>query len=171
MKQRSIFLFVFATILACSTILKAQRTAAEYFEEGVNKSKTGDFVAALQAFNLAITMSPENAPSYYNRAMAKANLRIQQGSYSPTLGLAAGWTRQQSSGHTSNLPQTITQYSDATLSMNWEIDVFGSIRNRVKAQKENFAASKEDYNAVMVSLCAQVASAYINLRELQQESC
>ena len=42
-------------------------------------------------------------------AMAKANLRIQQGSYSPTLGLAAGWTRQQSSGHTSNLPQTITQ--------------------------------------------------------------
>lgn len=53
--------------------------------------------------------------------------------------------------------------------MNWEIDVFGSIRNRVKAQKENFAASKEDYNAVMVSLCAQVASAYINLRELQQE--
>ena len=102
-------------------------------------------------------------------AMAKANLRIQQGSYSPTLGLAAGWTRQQSSGHTSNLPQTITQYSDAALSMNWEIDVFGSIRNRVKAQKENFAASKEDYNAVMVSLCAQVASSYINMRELQQE--
>ncbi len=39
----------------------------------------------------------------------------------------------------------------------------------MKAQKENFAASKEEYNAVMVSLCAQVASAYINLRELQQE--
>lgn len=102
-------------------------------------------------------------------AMAKANLRMQQGSYSPTVGLAAGWTRQQSSGNTSKLPQSVSQYSDASLSMNWEIDVFGSIRNRVKAQKENFAASKEDYNAVMVSLCAQVASAYINLRELQQE--
>ena len=102
-------------------------------------------------------------------AMAKANLRIQQGSYSPTLGLSAGWNRQQSSGNTSSLPQTITQYADASLSMSWEVDVFGSIRNRVKAQKENFAASKEEYNAVMVSLCAQVASAYINLRELQQE--
>ena len=75
-------------------------------------------------------------------AMAKANLRIQQGSYSPTLGLSAEWNRQQSSGNTSSLPQTITQYADA---------------------------SKEEYNAVMVSLCAQVASAYINLRELQQE--
>lgn len=102
-------------------------------------------------------------------AMAKANLRIQQGSYSPTFGLSGGWTRQQSSGNTSSLPQSITQYTDATLSMNWEIDVFGSIRNRVKAQKQNYAASQEDYNAVMVSLCAQVASAYINLRELQQE--
>lgn len=67
------------------------------------------------------------------------------------------------------MPQTITQYADASLSMSWEVDVFGSIRNRVKAQKENFAVSKEEYNAVMVSLCAQVASVYINLRELQQE--
>nr|WP_129734045.1 TolC family protein [Parabacteroides goldsteinii] len=102
-------------------------------------------------------------------AMAKANLRIQQGSYAPTLGLSAGWNRQQTSGNTSSLPQTTTQYADAALSMSWELDVFGSIRNRVKAQKENFAASKEEYNAVMVSLCAQVATAYINLREMQQE--
>lgn len=102
-------------------------------------------------------------------AMAKANLRSAQGSYAPTFGLNAGWNRQQSSGNISQLPQSITQYSSATVDMNWEVDVFGSIRNRVKAQKENFAASKEEYNAAMVSLCAQVASAYINLRELQQE--
>ena len=38
------------------------------------------------------------------------------------------------------------------------------IRKRVKAQKENFAASKEEYTGVMVSLAAEVASAYINLR-------
>ena len=53
--------------------------------------------------------------------------------------------------------------------MSWELDIFGSIRKRVKAQKENFAASKEEYTGVMVSLAAEVASAYINLRELQQE--
>lgn len=102
-------------------------------------------------------------------AMAKANLRSAQGSYSPTLGLSAGWTRQQSSGNINQVPKAITQYSSATVDMNWEVDVFGSIRNRVKAEKENFAASKEEYNAAMVSLCAQVASSYINMRELQQE--
>ena len=101
--------------------------------------------------------------------MAKANLRMERGNFFPTIGLNAGWTRQQSSGNTSELPQSTQHYYDASLNMSWELALFGSIRNRVKAQKENFAASKEEYTGTMVSLCAQVASAYINLRELQQE--
>ena len=101
--------------------------------------------------------------------MAKANLRMERGNFFPTIGLNAGWTRQQSSGNTSELHQSTQHYYDASLNMSWELDLFGSIRNRVKAQKENFAASKEEYTGTMVSLCAQVASAYINLRELQQE--
>ena len=101
--------------------------------------------------------------------MAKANLRMERGNFFPTIGLNAVWTRQQSSGNTSELPQSTQHYYDASLNMSWELDLFGSIRNRVKAQKENFAASKEEYTGTMVSLCAQVASAYINLRELQQE--
>lgn len=100
---------------------------------------------------------------------AKANLRIERGNFLPTIGVDAGWTRQQTSGTTSELPQSTQHYYDASLNMSWELDVFGSIRQRVKAQKENFAASKEEYTAVMVSLSAQIASAYINLRELQQE--
>ena len=94
---------------------------------------------------------------------------MERGNFFPTIGLNAGWTRQQSSGNTSELPQSTQHYYDASLNMSWELDLFGSIRNRVKAQKENFAASKEEYTGTMVSLCAQVASAYINLRELQQE--
>lgn len=101
--------------------------------------------------------------------MARANLNIQRGDYYPTLGLNGGWTKQQTSGNISELPRSRQQYFNATLSSSWEIDVAGSIRMRVKAQKESFAASREEYNATMVSLCAQVASAYINLRELQQE--
>ncbi len=100
---------------------------------------------------------------------AKANLRLERGNFFPSIGFNGGWTRQQSSGLTSELPQSTQHYYDASLNMSWEVDVFGSIRQRVKAQKETFAASKEEYTAVMVSLSAQVASAYINLRQLQQE--
>lgn len=100
---------------------------------------------------------------------AKAGLRMERSSFFPTLGINAGWTRQQTSGNTTDLPQSTEHYYDASVNMSWELDIFGSIRQRVKAQKETFAASKEEYTAVMVSLSAQVASAYINLRELQQE--
>ena len=101
--------------------------------------------------------------------MAKANWRIERGSFFPSISLNGGWTRQQSSGNVNEVPQSITGAYSASLNTSWEIDVFGSIRQRVKAQRENFAASKEEYASVKVSLCAQVASAYIGLRELQQE--
>lgn len=101
--------------------------------------------------------------------MAKASLRMERSGFFPTVGINAGWTRQQTSGNTSELPQSTQHYYDISANMSWELDIFGSIRQRVKAQKETFAASKEEYTAVMVSLSAQVASSYIQLRELQQE--
>ena len=101
--------------------------------------------------------------------MAKAGLRMERSGFFPTVGINAGWTRQQTSGNTSELPQSTQHYYDVSANMSWELDIFGSIRQRVKAQKETFAASKEEYTAVMVSLSAQVASSYIQLRELQQE--
>ena len=101
--------------------------------------------------------------------MAKACLRMERSGFFPTVGINAGWTRQQTSGNTSELPQSTQHYYDVSANMSWELDIFGSIRQRVKAQKETFAASKEEYTAVMVSLSAQVASSYIQLRELQQE--
>lgn len=102
-------------------------------------------------------------------AAARANLWMERSGFFPSIGLNAGWTRQETSGNTGSFPQSTDHYYDASVSMSWEIDVFGSIRKRVKAQKENFAASKEEYTGVMVALAAEVASAYINLRELQQE--
>lgn len=101
--------------------------------------------------------------------IAKANLRSEQGSYYPTLTLDAGWNKEQTSGNMTSAPLSRDRYFNTTLSTNWEIDVFGRIRKQVKAQEETFQASKEDYNATMVSLCAEVATAYINLREQQEE--
>lgn len=100
---------------------------------------------------------------------ARASLRMERSSLFPTITLNGGWLRQQSSGSIGGLSQTIDHYYDASLNASWELDVFGSIRQRVKAQRETFRASREEWASVQVSLCAQVASAYINLRELQQE--
>ncbi len=105
--------------------------------------------------------------------MAKAQLRIQQGQYAPVIQLSGGWIKMKNSGTTTSQTVPIstekTEYGTAELSTNWEIDVFGSIRNRVKSKKELYAASQDEYNAAMVSLCAQVADAYATLRTLQHQ--
>ena len=120
--------------------------------------------------NVAVKQNPSVITALNRIDMARANLRIARGRYYPALSLDAGWNRQQTSGNTgTGQPQSRVGYYDATANMSWQVDVFGSIRQRVKAQKENFATSREEYNAAMVSLCAEVASAYFNLREVQQE--
>ena len=93
---------------------------------------------------------------------AEATLMTAKLSYLPSLGMNAEGGDSRYDGTTAK-----TYHVGATAS--WELDIFGSIRQRVKAQRETFQASREEYISVQVSLCAQVASAYINLRELQQE--
>ena len=93
---------------------------------------------------------------------AEAALMTAKLSYLPSLGMNAESGGSRYDGATAK-----TYNVGATAS--WELDIFGSIWQRVKAQRETFQASREEYISVQVSLCAQVASAYINLRELQQE--
>ena len=120
--------------------------------------------------HLAIDQNPSALMALNRIDMAKANLGIARSDYFPTFDINGGWTRQQTSGNTgTGTPQTWNGYYNATLNMSWQVDVFGAIRMKVKAQKENYAATREEYNATMVSLCAEVASAYFNLREMQQE--
>jgi len=50
----------------------------------------------------------------------------------------------------------------------WEIDVFGRVRRNIEAAGARYQASVEDYRDVMVSLYADVALAYIDIRTAQQ---
>ena len=120
--------------------------------------------------NLAMEQNPSVLMAINRIDQAKAQWRISQSDFYPSLSFNGGWTRQQTSGNLgTGSPQAWTGYYSASVQMSWQLDVFGVIREKAKAQKELYAASKEEYNATMVSLCAEVASAYFNLREVQQE--
>lgn len=99
---------------------------------------------------------------------ARAGMLIQQGGLMPSIGIGGGWTRQQTSGNTGSEASWSGQYS-LNASMTWELDLFGRIRKQVGAQRELYRASEEEYRGVMVSLCAEVALAYFNLRQYQME--
>lgn len=103
--------------------------------------------------------------------MAKKTLDVAKAAYFPTLNIDAGWTKGQSSGASGPVVTKSSPYDYFSLgaSMQWEIDLFGKITQNVKANKAAYNASKAEYDGVMVSLAANVAKAYINLRTYQNE--
>ena len=50
---------------------------------------------------------------------------------------------------------------------NWELDVFGGVRRSVEAARADLEASREDYRDIMVSLLAEVALNYVEVRTFQ----
>ena len=102
-----------------------------------------------------------------NIRKARAAWRVSQNKLMPQFDLGMGWQRAKASG---NIASTLYneawegQFSTA-VSMQWQADVFGSIYMRSKAQKKLFMATEEEYNAVMVSLIANVATTYFSLRQ------
>jgi multidrug efflux system outer membrane protein len=51
----------------------------------------------------------------------------------------------------------------------WEIDVFGRVRRTIEAAGATYQASIEDYRDVLVTLFAEVALSYIDIRTAQQQ--
>lgn len=98
---------------------------------------------------------------------AKASWRMAQSGMFPSVDLGLGWQRSKTSGNITSTGdmESFGGYFDAAISMSWQIDVFGSIYKRAKAQKELFHASEEEYRAVLVTLCANIATAYFSLRQ------
>jgi multidrug efflux system outer membrane protein len=50
---------------------------------------------------------------------------------------------------------------------NWELDVFGGVRRSMEAAQADLETSQEDYRDVMVSLLAEVALNYVEVRTFQ----
>lgn len=103
--------------------------------------------------------------------MAKKTLDAAKSAYFPSLNVSAGWTKGQSSGASGPVVGSSATYDYFSIgaNMQWEIDLFGKITQNVKANKAAYNATKAEYDGTMVSLAANVAKAYINLRTYQNE--
>ena len=111
---------------------------------------------------LAAAQRVKVAKSMYNSALA---------GYSPVIGVNGSWVNNQTSGNMTavSTDPSLVRYMEAGLSVSWEIDLFGKIYFRAKEGKEQYNATKEEYNGVMISLCSQLAAQYITLRTYQSQ--
>jgi NodT family efflux transporter outer membrane factor (OMF) lipoprotein len=92
---------------------------------------------------------------------ARASVIVAESGLYPTLDVGAGVTRSRSSaGFTGS---TFRAGFDAA----WEIDVFGGVRRQVEAAEADLEATAEDQRAAWVSVAAEVAGTYVQLRGAQ----
>ncbi|MGL5785721.1 MAG: efflux transporter outer membrane subunit [Bacteroidales bacterium] len=99
---------------------------------------------------------------------AKAQMKSAYGGLFPNIGLNAGWNRQRVSHATEPVQDVFSSGYSAGLSMSWELDVFGNIWQKARAEGSLYKASKAEYYGVMVSLASNLATSYFNLRTYQE---
>jgi multidrug efflux system outer membrane protein len=96
---------------------------------------------------------------------ARARRGLAKSDLFPTLDAAgsATWSRSSKdtvTGKTSDL------YS-ASFDAGWELDIFGGVRRSVEAAEADLGAKQEDLHDVLVSLLAEVAVNYLDVRTFQ----
>ena len=116
-------------------------------------------VARAQAGNLDVKQAVARVRA------ARAEREMAQADRLPTLDANASASRTHSSGKT-GLGGTSRQYANS-LDASWELDLFGGKRRAVEAAEATWQASQEDLRDVQVSLLAEVALAYVDVRAYQ----
>ena len=108
--------------------------------------------------------------AYLNLEKAKASLGVAEADLLPGVNLNASYTKAKSSGETyTKQPQTRYRSSSINLGLNYEIDLWGRVRNSVLAANENLNASKFDYDSARLSLSSSVAKSYFALVSLNMQ--
>ena len=116
-------------------------------------------LSTLVAQSLASNTGVKSAQAALRQARAQAD--VQQAGLGPSLNASGSAQRSQSgSNDASNLFK-------AGFDASWEPDIFGGNRAALNASEADARASAANLANVQVSLAAEVASTYINLRGLQ----
>jgi multidrug efflux system outer membrane protein len=97
---------------------------------------------------------------------ARANLGSTRGEFFPQVDAngSALWQETSDNGLGQGIDETL--YA-AGANAGWEIDLFGRIRRSVEAASADYQASAEDRTDVLISLYANVALTYLDIRTFQ----
>ena len=97
---------------------------------------------------------------------ARANRFSASGSYFPTVTVNGSSTGNRSSSWSGGMANAT---NSAGLDASWEPDFFGAIRKNVASNDASIQAAQEGLRNTMVSLTAELATDYVNLRSYQAQ--
>jgi len=99
---------------------------------------------------------------------SRAALHLEQANALPSGGASAIAARADLPSLTSSGKSTDFNLFTTGFDATWEVDIFGGHRRSIEAANASAAAAEASLADVQVSLAAEVANAYISLRERQQ---
>jgi len=143
---------------------------------------TGDLSRWWTVFDDPTLAALEERATRSNLDLLQAEARIRQAraargiaasGLGPTVDAGGSFQRSRSPGRTDNWQQgetrgVVSNTYDAGFDAGWELDVFGGIRRSIEAADADLQAAVEDRRDVLVTLTAEVARNYIELRAFQQ---
>jgi NodT family efflux transporter outer membrane factor (OMF) lipoprotein len=96
---------------------------------------------------------------------ARAARGVAESQYYPAVNGSGAYSlsRTEKNGETGTTREIFTAGLDA----GWEIDLFGGVRRSNEAARATYEASQEDYGMVYVTLAAEVALNYVDVRTFQ----
>ncbi len=110
--------------------------------------------------------------AYQAYVRSSQQIKVDRSGLFPTLGLGAAGTRNHLSGNRPfRFPNQVTTYSDMTLEgqASWNPDLWGSIRRQVQSSAALSQASSADLAYATLSLQAELAVDYFQLRALDSQ--
>ncbi|WP_169976395.1 MULTISPECIES: efflux transporter outer membrane subunit [unclassified Campylobacter] len=102
--------------------------------------------------------------AFLNLQKAKASLGIASADLFPSVNLNAGATRARTSGETYTKQDNV-KYTNHSLNfgLNYEIDLWGRVKNSIEASKSSLKASKFDYDSARLTIASNIAKSYFTL--------
>lgn len=107
--------------------------------------------------------------AFFRMQEARALRDAAAGGRFPSAGGAGSYARSRTSENTAFSYGGGAEYSSysAGLETLWELDLFGKVRRSVEAAQASLEATVEEQRAIRVSLCAEAAAVYVELRTAQ----
>ncbi|MDA0349259.1 MAG: efflux transporter outer membrane subunit [Verrucomicrobia bacterium] len=177
---RTLFLITLLTLVAgCATTApdsqndnsELQNNVPGDWSQDSDKGKlASDWLRDFEDDNLvslvetAMMQNPSLQAAVYRLQQAEANAQIAGALQYPSLGLSGSGTKQKVLFNPFG-SFTITNYS-LSLSSQWELDVWGKVREQHSATLAMFEASGYDMEALRLSLISQISKAWFNAKEL-----
>lgn len=115
----------------------------------------------------ALAAAPDLRAAQAKLRQARANRDLADANLWPSLGASAAATRSRTGRDAGGNDTAQTRYT-AGFDASWEVPIFGGLHDAADAATADASAAAANLEAAQVSLVAEVALNYINLRAYQQ---